>query len=298
MNTKTSKYKKWKNISSNFLLIILGAFLAGFGLKGFLLPNSFIDGGVMGISLLVGEITGFSLSILIVAINIPFLLLAISSLGWWYVTKSLLAIAGLALLVYLFPYPIITDDKLLIAVFGGFFLGSGIGLAIRGGAVLDGSELLAIFLTKKLGLTIGDIILMFNIIIFSFGAYILSVEVALYAILTYLSASRTVDFVVEGIEEYTSVNIISSQSEDIRKMITMKMGRGVTIYAGKGGYGEKREDLKRVDIIFTVITRLEISRLKSEINKIDPEAFIVMNKIGDIKGGIVKRKPIGIHKHS
>jgi uncharacterized membrane-anchored protein YitT (DUF2179 family) len=297
MNTKTSKSRNWKSISSRLLLISLGVFLAGFGLKGFLLPNSFIDGGVMGISLLVGEVSGISLSILIVIINIPFLLLAIPSLGWGYVVRSLFAIAGLAFLVHIFPYPIITDDKLLIAVFGGFFLGSGIGLAIRGGAVLDGSELLAIFLTKKLGLTIGDIILIFNIIIFSFGAYILSVEVALYAILTYLAASRTVDFVVEGIEEYTSVNIISPHSEEIRKMITMEMGRGVTIYAGKGGYGEKREDLKRVDIIFTVITRLEISRLKSEINKIDPEAFIIMNKIGDIKGGIVKRKPIGKHKH-
>ncbi len=268
----------------------IGIISAGFGLKGFLLPNSFIDGGVTGISLLTAEITGVSLSILIVVINLPFLILGFSQIGKQFALKSIIAIIGLALAVHFIPYPVITSDKLLIAVFGGFFLGAGIGLAIRGGAVLDGTEVLAIYLSKRTGLTIGDIILIFNIIIFSFGAYILSIEVALYAILTYLAASRTVDFVIEGIEEYTGITIISNSSEKIRLMITKKLGRGVTIYSGKGGYGRNSNNLKQIDIIYTVITRLEIARLRTEIDKIDSDAFIIMNSIKDTKGGMIKKR--------
>jgi uncharacterized membrane-anchored protein YitT (DUF2179 family) len=200
-----------------------------------LLPNQFIDGGAMGISLLISETTNVSLSILIVAVNLPFLILGYSQIGKEFAIKSIIAIILLAVVVHFIPYPLITSDKLLIAVFGGFFLGTGIGMAIRGGSVIDGTEVLAIYLSKKTGLTIGDIILIFNIIIFSFGAYVLSIEIALYAILTYLAASKTIDFIIEGIEEYTGITIISEKSEEIRLMITEKLGRGVTLYNGKGG---------------------------------------------------------------
>lgn len=280
------------HIVRDAVFILIGIVSAGFGLKGFLLPNSFIDGGVTGISLLTTEITGISLSILIVVINLPFLILGLSQIGRQFALKSIIAIIGLALVVHFIPYPLITSDKLLIAVFGGFFLGAGIGLAIRGGAVLDGTEVLAIYLSKKTGLTIGDIILIFNIIIFSFGAYILSVEIALYAILTYLAASKTVDFVIEGVEEYTGITIISDNSEKIRFMITEKLGRGVTIYSGKRGYGKRSSDLKQIDIVYTVVTRLEIARLRTEIDKIDSDAFIVMNSIKDTKGGMIKKRPL------
>ncbi|MCK5781349.1 MAG: YitT family protein [Flavobacteriales bacterium] len=280
------------HIFKDSAFILIGVVLAGFGLKGFLLPNSFIDGGVTGISLLTSEITGVSLSILIVAINLPFIMLGLSQVGKEFAVKSIIGIVGLALVVHFVPYPVVTSDKLLIAVFGGFFLGAGIGLAIRGGAVLDGTEVLAIYFSKKTGLSIGDIILLFNLVIFSFGAYILSVEIALYAILTYLAASKTVDFVIEGIEEYTGITIISDFSEDIRLMVTKKLGRGVTIYLGKGGYGKRDANLKSLDIIYTVITRLEISRLRTEIDKIDPDAFIIMNSVKDTIGGIVKKRPM------
>lgn len=280
------------HLISDTVFILIGIISAGFGLKGFLLPNSFIDGGVTGISLITMELTGISLSILIVAINLPFLILGFSQIGKQFVLKSIAAIVGLALVIFFIPYPIITTDKLLVAVFGGFFLGAGIGLAIRGGAVLDGTEVLAISLSKKTGLTIGDIVLIFNIIIFSFGAYVLSVEIALYAILTYLAASKTVDFVIEGIEEYTGITIISDKSEEIRLMITEKLGRGVTVYNGKGGYGKKSSDLKQINILFTVITRLEIAKLRTEIDKIDSDAFIIMNSIKDTKGGIIKKRPL------
>jgi uncharacterized membrane-anchored protein YitT (DUF2179 family) len=273
-------------------LILIGIVSAGFGLKGFLIPNSFIDGGAMGVSLLTAAITDVPLSILIIVINLPFLILGSSQIGKQFAIKSILAIIGLALVVHFIPYPVVTTDKLLIAVFGGFFLGAGIGMAIRGGAVIDGTEVLAIYLSKKTGLTIGDIILIFNIIIFLFGGYILSVEIALYAILTYFAASKTVDFIIEGIEEYTGITIISDNSEEIRLMITEKLGRGVTIYSGKGGYGKRGEILKQIDIIYIVITRLEIARLRTEIDKIDSDAFIIMNSIKDTKGGMIKKRPL------
>jgi len=273
--------------------IIIGIFSAGFGLKGFLLPNSFMDGGAMGISLLISETTTIPLSLLIVVVNFPFILIGYTQIGKQFAIKSILAIIALALIVHFIPYPLITSDKLLIAVFGGFFLGVGIGMAIRGGAVIDGTEVLAIYLSKKTGLTIGDVILIFNIIIFSFGAYILSMEIALYAILTFIAASKTIDFVIEGIEEYTGITIISDKSEKIRAMITEKIGRGVTIYSGKGGYKKDGKDTKPIDILYTVITRLEIANLKKEIDKIDSSAFIIMNSIKDTKGGMIKKRPMG-----
>jgi uncharacterized membrane-anchored protein YitT (DUF2179 family) len=272
-------------------LIMLGIASAGFGLKGFLIPNSFIDGGVTGISLLTEQVTGISLSILLVIINLPFMIVGYSQISKAFAVKSVAAIVGLALVVYFVPYPVITTDKLLIAIFGGFFLGLGIGLSIRGGAVIDGTEVLAVYLSKRTGLTIGDVILIFNTIIFMFGAYILSVEIALYAILTYLSASRTVDFVIEGVEEYTGVTIVSDKSDEIRLAIIENMGRGVTLYSGNRGYGKTRDELLHVDIVYTVITRLELSKLKREVDKIDPGAFIIMNSIIDAQGGVVKKRP-------
>lgn len=274
------------------ILLLLGAFSAGFGLKGFLLPNNFIDGGVMGISLLTAVVSGFSLPVLVFIINIPFLLLGYWQISRNFAIKSIIAISGLSLILGLVDYPLITNDKLLVATFGGFFLGAGIGLSIRGGGVIDGTEVLAIYLSKRTGLTIGDVILVFNVLIFLAAAYLLSIETALYAMLTYLAASKTVDFVVEGVEEYIGVTIISSHSEDIRVMIIEGMGRGVTIYDGKRGYGKRGENLNKQDIIFTVITRLEIAKLKTEVEIIDPNAFIVMSSVKDTKGGIIKKRPL------
>jgi len=282
-----------KHLLKDVLFIALGIASAGFGLKGFLLPSSFIDGGVTGISLLTREITGYPLSVLLVIINLPFLILGLNVLGRQFVFRSVAAIIGLALTVHFFDYTVITTDKLLVAAFGGFFLGAGIGLAVRGGAVLDGTEILAIFISRRSGATIGDVILVFNIIIFSFGAYILSFEIALYAILTYFAASKTVDFVIEGIEEYTGITIISDKSEDLRLMITDKLGRGCTIYNGKRGFTKKRGEMPRdTEIIYTVLTRLEIAKLQTEIDKIDPQAFVIMSSIKDTKGGMIKRRPL------
>ena len=276
----------------DYFLILLGIFSAGFGLKGFLLPNQFIDGGVTGISLLVEVVTGISLSVLLVAINLPFLILGAWTISRQFAIRSIVAIIILSLVVHYVPYPVVTDDKLLIAIFGGFFLGMGIGLNVRGGAVIDGTEVLAVYASRKTSLSIGDVILIFNIIIFSFGAYILSVEIALYAILTYLAASKTVDFVIDGIEEYMGVTIISEHSDDVRVAITEKLGRGCTIYNGKRGFGKDKSQLRHTDIVYTVITRLELAKLQTEIDKIDQDAFMIMSTIKDTKGGMVKKRPL------
>lgn len=275
----------------DYIFIIIGVFSAGFGLKGFLLPNKFIDGGATGISLLLGNITTLDLGILLVLVNLPFLMLAIKTIHLKFAIKSIIAITLLAIVVHFVNYPIITEDKLLIAVFGGFFLGLGIGMSMRGGSVIDGTEVLAIYLSRKLSLTIGDVLLLINIIIFSFGAYILSIETALYAILTYLAAAKTVDFVVDGVEEYVGVTIISNEHKAIRTMLIEKLQRACTIYAGKGGFGKHKESYDK-DIIYTVVTRLELAKLQTEIDKIDRNAFIVMGTVKDLKGGMIKRKPM------
>ncbi len=271
------------------LFIALGVAAAAFGLKGFLLPNQFLDGGVMGISLLVNVVTKIDLSVLVVLINLPFVIIAYTQVSKLFALKTLVAIGLLAVALALFEFPIITHDKLLISVFGGFFLGLGIGLSIRGGSVIDGTEVLAIYSSRKTTLTVGDIILVLNIIIFSVAAYMLNVETALYAILTYLVASKTVDFVVHGIEEYTSVLIVSQKSDEIREAITNRLGRGVTILKGKSGFGKQGHQTKEVDVIFSVITRLELQRFKTEIAKIDPDAFVVENSVNDIRGGMIKK---------
>ncbi|WP_421150680.1 YitT family protein [Seonamhaeicola sp. NFXS20] len=275
---------------SEYAYIIIGVFSAGFGLKGFLLPNKFIDGGATGISLLLENVTSLKLGVLLVLVNIPFIILASKTISLKFALRSIVAISFLAFVVHFVNYPTITEDKLLIAVFGGFFLGLGIGMSMRGRSVIDGTEVLAIFLSRKLSVTVGDVLLLINIIIFSFGAYILSIETALYAILTYLSAAKTVDFVVDGVEEYVGLTIISNKHEDIRLMLTQKLGRACTIYVGKGGFNEGEPNTEK-NIIYSVVTRLEIPRIKTEIEKIDRKAFLIMGLVKDIKGGMIKRKP-------
>ncbi len=274
------------------VFISAGVMAAAFGLKGFLLPNKFLDGGVMGISLLVNVMTNISLAYLVFIINLPFVIIAYTQVSRRFAAKTLLAIFLLAVVLRFLEFPVITTDKLLISVFGGFFLGAGIGLSIRGGSVIDGTEVLAIFSSRKTTLTVGDFILIFNIIIFSVAAYVINIETALYAILTYLVASKTVDFVVHGIEEYTSVMIISEKSDEIKRAIITRMGRGVTILKAKGGYGKTGHRTKDYDVIYTVITRLELQKMKTEIAKIDEHAFVVENSVNDIKGGMIKKRPL------
>ena len=278
----------------NYMLILLAILSAGMGIKAYLLKSQFIDGGVTGISMLLNNIFGFPLPILILLINFPFVILGYYQLGVKFAVKSAIAITGLALCLAFVPYPDVTPDKLLTALFGGFFIGLGIGLAIRGEGVLDGTEIAALLVSKTTSvLKVADVILILNIIIFSTAAFFLGIEAASYSILTYFAASKTIDFLLYGLEEYTGVTIISDHNEAIRQAIIDNLQRGVTVYSGKKGYGKRGESDLQSDILFTVITRLEVRKLRNLVRNIDADAFIIQHSINDIDGGMVKSR--GLH---
>ena len=271
--------------AANFLLITLGIFSAAFGLKGFLLSSRFIDGGVTGVSMLLSDVLDVPLALLIPLINLPFIALGYKQVGARFALKSAAAIAGLALCLALVHFPDVTSDKLLTAVFGGFFIGAGIGLAIRSGAVLDGTEVAALLVSKRSSLLrVGDVILVLNVFIFSAAAFLLGVESALYSILTYFAASKTVDFLLHGLEQYTAVVIVSERCEEIRQSIIRDLARGVTIYKGRRGWTDAEQD-----ILYCVVTRLEIGRVRSLVIEYDPAAFVVVHPLADVHGGVVKR---------
>lgn len=280
----------WRQVK-DVLFIGIGVVMASIGLKGFLLPNGFFDGGAMGVSLLLQTLTPLDLSILILLVNLPFIYLGYRQLSLWFAIKSTLAILVLAFLVHYITLPTITADKLLIAVFGGIFLGSGIGFAIRGGAVIDGTEVLAISVSRKSSLTVGDFITVFNVGLFAVAAMMVNLETAMYSMLTYFSASRMVDFLINGVEEYIGVMIISNQSDEIKTKITYDLGRGVTAFKADGGFGEKAKNPDR-NVLFCVVTRLEVTGVLTEIEKIDPSAFVIQYPIKDTKGGMIKKRPL------
>jgi len=271
------------------LLIALGAFSAAFWLESFLLPNSFIDGWVTGVSLIVNELTTIPLSLLLIIINAPFIFLAFLTIGKNFGIKSIFGICTLALLVQFVHMPVITSDTLLISVFGWFFLGLWIGLAIRWGAVIDGTEILAIFINKKSSLSIWDTILLFNIAIFAVASYVFSLEIGLYGMLTYVVASKTVDFVVSGLQEYAWITIISEYNTELEAMLLDKFEKGCTLYPAKSHYLKNNIWSKYHDVIYTVFTRLEIAKLHTEIEKIDPQALVITENIKDIRWGFFKK---------
>lgn len=292
MTDKSTKSIDLKDSIKDYTFIILGVITASVGLKGFLLPNHFLDGGAMGIALLIENLTNIDLSILIVVVNLPFILIGIKQVSLQFAIRSALAIFGLAFLVHFISIPALTQDKLLIAVFGGFFLGAGIGLTIRGSAVIDGTEVLAISISRKSSLSVGDFIALFNVVLFAVAALLINVETALYSMLTYISASKTVDFILNGIEEYIGVMIVSNHAKEIKQKVSYDLGRGVTVFRSDEGFGKRGTDADDKKILFCVITRLEVTRLLHEVEKIDNKAFIVQYPIKDTKGGMIKRRPL------
>lgn len=273
------------------LYVIIGILFCGFALKSFLVPNSFFDGGVTGISLLLHELYHWDIAYVIVIANIPFIIMGAFQINKTYAVKTILAIIGLGLCLSFIHYPLVTSDKLLTSIFGGAFMGIGVGLAIRGGCALDGIEVLALYTGKRIAFTISEIILGMNIVIFLIAAIKLGLPTSLYSILTYYTASRTISFVIEGLEEYTGVTIISGQSEIIKKELVMTLGRGITIYKGERGFlKDSFEVSSPTDIIFTVVTRLEVRRLRNLVHEIDPKAFIFTSTIKEAAGGVLKKR--------
>jgi uncharacterized membrane-anchored protein YitT (DUF2179 family) len=275
--------------SLNGLLILLGILSASMGIHGFLLSSHFIDGGVTGISMLISTVTGTPLSIWIAVVNLPFIALGYRQIGMAFALRSVIGIGGLSVALATIPFPDVTPDLVLTAVFGGFFIGAGIGLAIRGEAVLDGTEIAALLISRRSDLLkVGDVILLFNVALFLAAMSLLGVEHALYSILTYLAAARTLDFVIHGIEEYTAITIVSRASGEIAAQILANLGRGVTVYKGRGGLS-----LEDQEILYCVVTRLEVGRVMGIVRALDGGAFVTSHSLADVQGGMVKHR--GLH---
>jgi uncharacterized membrane-anchored protein YitT (DUF2179 family) len=269
----------------NALLIFAGILSAAMGLKGFLFSSHFIDGGVTGISMLLAKTTPWPLTVWLPLVNAPFVVLGYRQMGAAFAARSLAGIVGLALALAVVPFPDVTPDPLLTAVFGGVFIGAGIALAIRGGAVIDGTEIAALLIGRRNHvLKVGDVILMFNVALFLIAMSVLGTEAALYSILTYVAAARTLDFVLHGIEEFTAITIVSPEGATIRDRIVNEMGRGVTVYRARGGKsGDERE------VVYCVVTRLEIGRVMRIVNAVDTAAFVVQHPVADVRGGVLRR---------
>ena len=288
---KTSSYSPSAAVKDT-LYIISGILICGFALKSFLVPNSFFDGGVTGISLLISELYHINIAYVIIPANIPFIIMGMFQINKRYAWRTLAAIIGVGICLQFIPYPQgITHDKLLVCIFGGVFMGGGVGLAIRGGCALDGIEVLALYTLKRSSFTISEIILGINIIIFSIAAFKLGLPTALYSIITYYAASQTINFVIEGLEEDTGFTIISGQSELIKEKLVLELGRGITIYKGERGFLKDSFEISHpVDIIFTVVTRLEVRRLRNIVYSIDPKAFMFTSSIKEASGGVLKKR--------
>lgn len=282
---------EWRATLADVCYLCVGVLLSGFALKGFLLPNRFFDGGITGTALVLHELYHVNIAYAIVPLNLPFIYMGARLVNLQFAAKTLAAVIGFGFCLLVVPYPIVTSDKLLVSIFGGVFLGLGAGLAMRGGAALDGIEVLALYTGRSIAFTTSEIILGLNIVIFLIAAIMLGLETALYSTLTYYAASKTTSFVVDGLEEYTSVTIVSAHSEAIKRALVMDLGRGITVYKGERGYLPGSFEISHpVDIISTIVTRLEVRRLRRRIHEIDPKAFIVTAPAKEAVGGVLSRR--------
>jgi uncharacterized membrane-anchored protein YitT (DUF2179 family) len=285
---------EWKHVFSlkNFLHIVVGTGLAVLAMKGFMIPNRFMDGGITGISILVHEIFHINISILVIVLNLIFIYLGYRRIGKTFAVQTTIAVLLLSLGLIFIDINPITNDKLLIAIFGGILIGTGIGLVIRGGGVIDGAEVIAVFTKRRTGFSNSEIIMLFNSIIFAVAAFKFGIETAMYSLITYFAATRATDYVVDGIEEFTALNIICSQQEEVKNFLVNELGKGITVYKGERGYLPGSFDIKTdCEIIMTIVTRLEIKQIQDTIATIDPKAFVFVQTVKEATGGILKAKP-------
>lgn len=270
------------------LFILAGIIAACIGLEGFLLPSKFLDGGIVGVALMVKQITGIPFAVLLLVFNLPFIWLGRASVSKIFAYKTLGAIIVFAVILWLVHIPPMTRDPLLVAVFGGFFIGLGVGLAIRGGAVLDGTEILALHLSRKSSLTVGDFIMVINVVIFISAIFVFNLEIALYAMLTYLCASRTVDYVVHGIEEFMAIQIFSDRSPALYKILKKELKIDITVLYGQRGSPQNlTEQAGGISILHMIVTRLDVTRVLNRVQVLDPEATIIYHPVTDMHRGHV-----------
>lgn len=275
----------------NIILIVCGAGLAVLAMKGFMIPNRFLDGGITGISILLHELFHLNISVLILVLNAIFIYAGYKRIGKTFAVQTTIAVALLSLGLLYVEIGSITNDKLLIAIFGGLLIGTGVGLVIRAGGVLDGAEVIAVFTKRRTGLSNTEIIMMINTVIFAVAALQFGIETAMYSIITYFTATRATDYVVDGIEEFTAMNIVSSQQEEIKNFLVMELGKGITVYKGERGYLPGSFTIRQdCEIIVTIVTRLEIKQIQDALAKIDPKAFVYIQSVKEATGGILKAK--------
>ncbi|MFB7138556.1 YitT family protein [Gottfriedia sp. NPDC056225] len=287
VHTTNGKSHKMK-ILQRVIAMLIGSLLVATGLEIFLVPNDVIDGGITGISIMVSHLTGLPLGVFLFVLNLPFFYLGYKQIGKTFAISTILGITVLSYLTSMFHHiPAFTEDILLATIFGGMVLGVGVGLAIRFGGALDGIEILAIIINSKIPFSVGEIIMVFNLFILGAAGFIFSWDRAMYSIIAYLVAFKTIDIVVEGLEQSKSAWIISDKSDDIGEAILFRMGRGVTYINGSGAYsGETTK------VIYCVITRLEEAELKTIVDDIDPKAFLAISDIAEVRGGRFKKKNV------
>jgi len=274
-----------------FIIITFGAALFAIGLEGFLVPHQVIDGGIVGVSLITSHLTSIPFSILLIVLNLPFLFIGYKQIGKKFVLSTLYGIVVASLFSSLFGkllhHQAVTADTLLATIFGGIILGVGVGLVIRNGGSLDGTEITAILINKRVPFSVGEIVMFFNLFILGAAGFVFGWDQAMYSLLAYFIAYKTIDVTVEGLDQTRAVTIISDHSEEIGDAISEKLGRGVTYMQGKGGYTGIDKS-----IIYCIITRLEESAFISIVDEIDKDAFIAVSHVHDVKGGQFKKKDI------
>jgi uncharacterized membrane-anchored protein YitT (DUF2179 family) len=293
----TKKYKtdtlNWETVWNlkNLAQIFVGVGMAVFAMKGFMIPNKFMDGGVTGISILLHEISHINISIFIFVFNLPFIYLGYKKIGKTFAVQTAMAVVLLALGLIFIEIKPVTTDPLLIAIFGGILIGTGVALVIRSGGVIDGAEVIAVFTKRRTGFSNSEIIMLFNTFIFAGAAFHFGLETAMYSLITYFAATRATDYVVDGIEQYTAINIISAQQEKIKDLLVNELGKGITVYKGERGYLPGSFNIKTdCEIIVTIVNRLEINQIQESVMLLDPKAFIYIQSINDAAGGILKVK--------
>ncbi|MGE4272151.1 MAG: YitT family protein [Desulfitobacterium sp.] len=270
------------------IFITMGAMSMALGLEGILIPNQIIDGGVTGVSMMLSHLTSVNLGVYLFFLNLPFFFLGYKQIGKTFALSMLYGIIILSVTtLYLHHITPFVQDVLLAVVFGGLLLGFGVGLVIRSGGVLDGTETLAILIEKRAPFSVGEIIMIINVIIFAVAAFVYGLDNALYSMLTYYIAFKTIDIVVKGFDDMKSIYIISDQYEEIADAISSRLGRGVTFLQGEGSF---TGDVKR--IVFCVFTRLEEAKIKDIVREIDSSAFVIISDVGEVKGGRFKKKDI------
>jgi uncharacterized membrane-anchored protein YitT (DUF2179 family) len=284
---------EWSKVLNlkNFLHILVGTALAVLAMKGFMIPNRFLDGGVTGISILIHEVFKVNISILVAVLNAVFVYLGYKRIGKTFAVQTTIAVILLSLGLLFVNINPITSDKLLIAIFGGLFMGAGVGLVIRGGGVIDGAEVIAVFTGRRTGFSNSEIIMLMNTVIFAVAALQFTLETAMYSIITYFTATRATNYVVDGIEQFTAINIISGHADEIKNYLVNELGKGITVYKGERGYLPGSFDIKQdCEIIVTIVTRLEIKQIEEALHKIDPRVFMYVQSIREASGGVLKAR--------